>query len=99
MIRWQTTPKGYVVYQSTRTGKKARIWVESIEEVGAWCARKQNRACQALTQGDFAPATLVRALKELGEMLDASDEDYVDLAECYDDLRGILRRIRTIEED
>lgn len=101
MIRWQQTPKGYVVYQSTKTGRKVRAWVDTMQEAGASCAKQHGKAsaCYALMRGDFDPETLGHALEELALTLDgASEEDYVDLAESYDDLRGIVDRILATEE-
>ena len=98
-------PSGYLVYENSKTGRKARVWVETLEEIADICKEwhgGKRSPCYRLMSGDWSYENLKAALVELQRALRGADEDesvrgdeddYIDLATAVEDLDGIVKRI------
>lgn len=103
-IHYETPANGLVIYKNPATKKSVSAWAEDLQAVGAV---GQSKAAGRLAKGKFAVSILVEVLRDLERQRDAinpdtlvddeeAQDDYIDLLTAIDDLRGLLRRIRTI---
>jgi hypothetical protein len=105
-IKWEEDPAGYLVYTNTRTGRRARVWGDTVAEIAFACQEwhgGKGSACYRMISGDYSFELLSRALDELRDAFDHADADdqtdedaYFDLAEAIEDLEGVIGRIAKV---